>query len=228
MKISTRNLHKSFRDADHSLTVLDALTYDFPESSSIAIVGRSGIGKSTLLHVLGGLDRATSGSVFYDGLDICALDAEALSRFRGASVGFVFQSHHLLPEFTALENVAMPLLIGGHSETRATQAAKELLERVGLGERLSHIPGKLSGGEQQRVSIARAVVTRPAVLLADEPTGNLDAGTAQDCQALLLGMQRELRNTLIVVTHSAELASAMDVVLEMHEGGSLESRLEKN
>lgn len=221
VKIKTRNLRKSYRDADRDLTVIESLSFEFPEAASIAIVGRSGIGKSTLLHLLGGLDTPSSGEILFDGEDIAKLSGDALSEFRGRNVGFIFQFHHLLPEFTAVENVAMPLIISGVAERKALSEARDLLERVGLATRLDHIPGKLSGGEQQRVAIARAVVTRPRAILADEPTGNLDMATAKECQDLLSEINKELRNTLIVVTHSAELAGAMEVVLEMQPGGGL-------
>jgi len=224
MKISARALHKSYHDADRELTVIKSLTWDLPESGSVAIVGRSGVGKSTLLHLLGGLDTPTSGSILFDGTDLGALRGDDLAVFRGRHVGFIFQFHHLLPEFTALENVAMPLLINGVGEGEAEAEAKRVLESVELGARLHHRPGALSGGEQQRVAIARAVVTRPAVILADEPTGNLDVGTAAAVTNLLLTINRELRNLLVVVTHSAELSESLDVCLEMMPGGDLEIR----
>ncbi|MBN8550546.1 MAG: ABC transporter ATP-binding protein [Deltaproteobacteria bacterium] len=221
MKISTRNLTKTYQDADRQLKVIHDLSIDFPEDCSIAVVGRSGIGKSTLLHLLGGLDRPSSGEILYDEQNIAALSNDALSEFRGRNVGFIFQFHHLLPEFSALENVAMPLIILGTPEAQALEQARAVLDRVGLSERLEHVPGKLSGGEQQRVAIARAVVAQPRIILADEPTGNLDLSTARDAQQLLLEINRELHNTLIVVTHSAELANAMDSVVEMQPGGGL-------
>ena len=221
LKISTRNLSKTYQDADRELKVIAALSIDFPEDQSIAIVGRSGIGKSTLLHLLGGLDRPSAGQILFDGKDISALSNDDLSDFRGRNVGFIFQFHHLLPEFSALENVAMPLIILGVENKTALDQASEVLARVGLSNRLDHVPGKLSGGEQQRVAIARAVVAKPRVILADEPTGNLDVATAREAQQLLLDINRELHNTLIVVTHSSELADSMDSVVEMQPGGGL-------
>lgn len=220
MKIRIEGLSKFYRDAQDRLVVLDNLNHCFPERGSIAIVGRSGVGKSTLLHILGGLDRANQGKVFYADQEITSYDNDKLSAFRGSQVGFIFQFHHLLPEFSAVENVAMPLIINGLSEEKALQRASALLDRVDLGDRLEHRPGQLSGGEQQRVAIARAVVAEPKVVLADEPTGNLDLKTAQVVQELLLELNRELGNLLIVVTHSPDLAAKMDLVLEMQSGGS--------
>jgi lipoprotein-releasing system ATP-binding protein len=224
MRIRTENVTKSYQDADHALTVLDNVTLDFPERGSVAIVGRSGIGKSTLLHLLGGLDTVTSGRIWYDDTPLDALSGDALSAFRGKHIGFIFQFHHLLPEFSALENVAMPLLIEGLSEAEAMERGAAMLRRVALHDRLHHRPGALSGGEQQRVAIARALVTNPAVILADEPTGNLDVATAGAVQELLLTMNRELGNLLVVVTHSQELAQSMDRIAEMEPGGRLNFR----
>jgi lipoprotein-releasing system ATP-binding protein len=217
-------LTKRYRDADHDLTILDGVSVEFPERGSVAIVGRSGIGKSTLLHLLGGLDVPTSGGIWYGDTELGSLGNDELSAFRGRYVGFIFQFHHLLPEFTALENVAMPLLISGEGEIQAERRAGEMLERVALSSRADHRPGALSGGEQQRVAIARALVGRPAVVLADEPTGNLDVETANGVQELLLTMNRELGNLLVVVTHSRELAAAMDRTAEMEPGGKLSFR----
>lgn len=219
MKIRIEGLSKYYRDAENQLVVLDNLNYSFPEKGSIAIIGRSGVGKSTLLHILGGLDRANQGKIFFDDQDISSFNNDKLSAFRGSQVGFIFQFHHLLPEFSAVENVSMPLIINGVAEDKALVRARSLLERVGLGDRLEHRPGELSGGEQQRVAIARAVVTEPRVVLADEPTGNLDLKTAQLAQELLLELNRELNNLLIVVTHSPDLAAKMDLVVEMQSGG---------
>jgi lipoprotein-releasing system ATP-binding protein len=221
VKISTVALSRCYQDADRELRVIDNLTFEFPEGHSIAVCGRSGIGKSTLLHLLGGLDRPSSGKIRYGDVDLAQLSNDELSEFRGRSVGFIFQFHHLLPEFTAEENVAMPLIIAGVAENKAREKARAMLARVGLESRLEHVPGKLSGGEQQRVAIARAVVAEPRVILADEPTGNLDMSTARECQQLLLDINRELSNTLIVVTHSEELAGSMDSAVEMQPGGEL-------
>jgi len=219
--IKLKAVSKEYSDADQRLCVLDNVSFDFPPGKSVAIIGRSGVGKSTMLHILGGLDDPTSGSVFINDQNISKLDNEALSSFRGQNLGFVFQFHHLLPEFSALENVSMPLVIAGQSDPEAESRSKQILERVGLSARLAHRPSQLSGGEQQRVAIARAVVNNPRVILADEPTGNLDLENAKLVQELLLSIQRELENNLIIVTHSRELASNMDLVLEMVPGGQL-------
>ena len=221
MKVSTQNLTKTFQDAHKKLTVIDDLTCEFPEAASIAILGRSGVGKSTFLHVLGGLEYPSAGSVFYGDTDITKLKDDELSSFRGKHVGFVFQFHHLLPEFDAVENVMMPLTISGVSDEEARGRATEILENVGLLDRLTHRPGELSGGEQQRVAIARAVVAEPSLILADEPTGSLDQSTANEVLDLLFSINKRLQNLLVIVTHNSELAERMDVVLEMQAGGSL-------
>jgi len=221
VKIVLEKLNKSFQDASRTLAIIDSLSYEFPEGKKIAIVGKSGIGKSTLLHIMGGLDRPTSGHVYYDNLDIGKLKSDELSDFRGKHAGFVFQFHYLLPEFDALENVSMPLIISGHREAVAIDEAKDLLSQVGLSKRLNHRPSQLSGGEQQRVAIARALVSKPEVLLADEPTGNLDSETAREIQDLLFEVNESLGSTLIVATHNSELAASMDVRLEMKVGGGL-------
>ena len=221
MQIQTEHLTKSFHDADHELVVIEDLSMVFPSPASVAIVGKSGVGKSTLLNLIGGLERPVSGSVLFNGQDIFQLSHDELALFRGRHTGFVFQFHHLLPEFTALENTAMPLIISGAYGGEAFDRAASLLKRVGLGERLRHRPSQLSGGEQQRVAIARAVVSSPDVVLADEPTGNLDAVSAREIQDLLLGLRAELNNVLLVVTHNVELARSMDVVFEMLPRGGL-------
>jgi lipoprotein-releasing system ATP-binding protein len=221
MQVRVTNLTKSYRDADRELVVIKDLNFTFPEKGSVAIIGRSGIGKSTLMHVLGGLDLPSQGSVFYDDQEVSAMSPDARAAFRARKVGFIFQFHHLLPEFSALENVAMPLTIAGVADEEAYEVAKQLLVRLGLAKREGHRPSQLSGGEQQRVAIARALVAKPRVVLADEPTGNLDVRTAQEVQSIVLEMNRELHNTLIVVTHSHELARSMDLVVEMEPGGGL-------
>lgn len=221
MQVHVHNLTKSYRDADRDLAVINRLTFSFPEKGSVAIIGRSGIGKSTLMHLLGGLDTPTTGSVLYDDRNVSEMASDERAAFRARHVGFIFQFHHLLPEFSALENVAMPLTIAGVPDPEAYEASAALLARMGLRARERHLPSQLSGGEQQRVAIARALIAKPRVVLADEPTGNLDLQTATDVQALMLEMNRELQNTLIIVTHNHELARSMDVVVEMMPGGEL-------
>jgi lipoprotein-releasing system ATP-binding protein len=221
MQIHLKNLSKSYRDADRELTVINNLTFSFPDSGSVAIIGRSGIGKSTLMHLLGGLDLPSSGSVLYDDRNVSAMSSDERAAFRARKVGFIFQFHHLLPEFSALENVSMPLTIAGVSDEEAHEVSAVLLKRLGLESRAGHRPSQLSGGEQQRVAIARALVAKPRVVLADEPTGNLDVKTAQEVQSIVLEMNRELKNTLVIVTHSQELARCMDLVVEMEPGGGL-------
>jgi len=184
----------------------------------LAIVGASGVGKSTLLHILGGLERPTSGSVRFDGQDLYALPPDGIARFRNERVGFVFQFHHLLPEFTALENVMMPALVRKMDRDEAAKLASSHLTDVGLGERLHHRPGELSGGEQQRVAVARALVLGPRVVLADEPTGNLDAHTGEAVHDLLKSLNRQRGTTFIIVTHNDKLALRADRVFRMAEG----------
>jgi lipoprotein-releasing system ATP-binding protein len=223
MRIEIRNLTKRYQDADRTLTVIEGVSFSFPESGSVAILGRSGIGKSTLLHLLGGLDVPSEGTVRYGDTVVSALSPDDRAAFRARRVGFIFQFHHLLPEFSALENVAMPLVIAAEEPRIAEQRAAALLERVGLRDRMHHLPSQLSGGEQQRVAIARALVTEPEVVLADEPTGNLDVNTAAQVQDLLIEMNRQQKNTLIVVTHSYDLARTLGMAVEMLPGGRLVS-----
>jgi lipoprotein-releasing system ATP-binding protein len=184
----------------------------------VAIVGASGVGKSTLLHVLGGLDRADAGSILIGGIELTALSDAAVVSFRNTQIGFVFQFHHLLPEFSAIENAEMPMRIARAPQSAARGRAEDLLRRVGLGERLTHRPGMLSGGEQQRVAVARALVMRPAVLFADEPTGDLDEQTAESLHGLLRDMHESYHLTSIIATHNSRLASACTRVLRLHEG----------
>jgi lipoprotein-releasing system ATP-binding protein len=219
--IELRNVSKVYPDAGHELKVLDSVSYIFPQSGTVGIVGRSGVGKSTLLHLLGGLDIPSEGEVFFGDKNLASLTPDQLSTFRGEKIGFVFQFHHLLSDFTAAENVGMPLLIRGFSKERVKSSAEEILTRVGLGHRLGHLPGQLSGGEQQRVAIARALVAKPALLLADEPTGSLDLATALEIRAILLDIVREYQMLMVVVTHSEEFANDLDIRLEMFPGGKL-------
>jgi lipoprotein-releasing system ATP-binding protein len=221
MRIEVESLTKRYRDADRELTVIDNLSFSFPDRGSVAIIGRSGTGKSTLMHLLGALDIPSSGSVTYGDTNISALRSDERAAFRAKNIGFIFQFHHLLPEFNAVENVALPLIMSGVAESEAHARASALLDKVGLAARKDHLPSQLSGGEQQRVAIARALVARPAVVLADEPTGNLDIATAAEIQRLLLEINREQGSTLIIVTHNHELARSLDMVVEMHSGGAL-------
>lgn len=216
-----KNIRKVYQDAGRELTILNDLTFKFPEKGIVAIVGRSGVGKSTLLHLLGGLDRATSGEILFNGHNIAQMSAEEMARFRSRSVGFIFQFHHLLKDFTALENVMLPLQIQGQSLSQAKEQAVAALTHVGLAERLDHFPGQLSGGEQQRVAIARAIVHDPAVILADEPTGSLDIETAQGVRELLLNLGRRSEKLVIFITHSQELAESADHVFRMEAGGRI-------
>ncbi len=221
MRVEAINLSKTYQDAGGALCVLKSLSCSFESGRSYSIVGRSGIGKSTLLHVLGGLDRPSSGAISYDGTFIESFNDDTLSDLRGEKVGFIFQFHHLLPEFTALENVAMPLLIAGWDESKAASQAETMLANVELSNRASHRPGELSGGEQQRVSVARALVRKPALILADEPTGNLDTETGLKVQSLLVELNKAHGSTLIVATHNLELARSLDTRFEMQTGGNL-------
>ena len=207
--IAVRRLSKSFANGGVSIDVLKEVDLDLSVGETIAIVGASGIGKSTLLHIIGALDRPDTGKLLFKGEDVFSYDDSKLARFRNESVGFVFQFHHLLPEFSALENAMMPALIQGRSKSTAARTAEEVLVRVGLKDRLNYRVGKLSGGEQQRVALARALALKPCLLLADEPTGNLDKKNSEHIHSLLLELNREFSMTLVVVTHNAELAACM-------------------
>lgn len=216
--ISTQQLAKSFSDGGLQTHVLEDISLEIHKGDRLAIVGSSGSGKSTLLHIMGGLDSPTSGQVLINGDNIHAMRSKAASRLRNQQLGFVYQFHHLLPEFTAVENVAMPLVIGGQTPQAAQQKSRELLEKVGLGHRLQHKPSELSGGERQRAALARALITEPACLLADEPTGNLDHRTAQSIFDLILQLNEDLGTALVIVTHDIELAGKMDKVMTLMDG----------
>jgi len=218
--IDVTSLNKSYQVGTQQIHVLRDLSLRVDHGEMVAIVGASGVGKSTLLHLLGGLDRADSGTIHLADTDLAGLDDSALVQFRNRNVGFVFQFHHLLPEFDAAENVEMPLRIARRPKTDARQRATDLLTRVALGDRLSHRPGMMSGGEQQRVAVARALAMNPSVLLADEPTGDLDERTADSLHDLLRGMHAESGLTSVIATHNPRLAAACDRVLRM-EGGQL-------
>ncbi len=215
--INATGLSKSYGDG-RRIDVLVDLDLQVAAGEAVAIVGQSGVGKSTLLHVLGTLDQPTGGHVLFDGVDIFGLSDREQATFRNREVGFIFQFHHLLPDFTALENVMMPALIRGISPVEAESRARMVLERVGLGERLTHKPGELSGGEQQRVAVARAVALSPRAILADEPTGNLDPATGAEVHALLIDLNREHNITLVIVTHNEELSSMVHRTLRLQNG----------
>src|SRR5207302_9358458 len=213
-------IDKRYVDGPAVVSVLEDLSLEMEAGERIAIVGESGVGKSTLLHLLGALDRPTTGRILFDGEDVFARRETELAAFRNREVGFVFQFHHLLPDFTALENVMLPALIAGEAFREAQTRAASLLERVGLRERLAHRPGQLSGGEQQRVAVARALAQRPKLLLADEPTGNLDPATGEDVQQLMFELNQEHGAALVVATHNDRLAAAMGRTLRL-AGGAL-------
>lgn len=214
--IAIQHLAMRLPAAGHEVIILDDITLDIPEKQMVAIVGPSGSGKSTLLGLMAGLDRPTSGSIRLDGIDITTLSENAMARWRREKIGYIFQSFHLIPTLTAAENVAVPLELTGDSGARST--AEALLRSVGLAERLDHYPVQLSGGEQQRVAIARAFACRPPILLADEPTGNLDSATGRQVIDLLTGLHRDFGTTLVLVTHDQDLAQLAERVIALRDG----------
>jgi lipoprotein-releasing system ATP-binding protein len=216
--LSCSRLAKSYTEAGMGLEVLRNIELTIGQGERLAIMGASGSGKSTLLHLLGGLDTPTSGEVHISGVALKSLNPVELGQLRNRSLGFVYQFHHLLPEFTALENVAMPLLVRGDSTAAAVREASDMLRRVGLDDRLSHKPGELSGGERQRAAVARALVTRPQCVLADEPTGNLDRQNAEQVYELMLQLNRELSTSFVVVTHDMHIAERLDRTLMLQDG----------
>ncbi|MCB0681854.1 MAG: ABC transporter ATP-binding protein [Saprospiraceae bacterium] len=212
--IKAQNIHKSFRD----LHVLKGVDLEIKRGEIVSIVGKSGAGKSTLLHILGTLDQADQGQLLINDTDVAQLNPKQLAAFRNRHIGFVFQFHHLLPEFTALENVCIPAFIQKTPTARAEQKAKELLAYLGLSDRLQHKPTQLSGGEQQRVAVARALVNDPGVIFADEPSGNLDSSSSQELHQLLFRLRQDLNQTFVIVTHNKELAGMSDRQLTMQDG----------
>ena len=216
--LQCRDIRKTYREGSLDTEVLKGVSFDIAQGELVSIIGTSGSGKSTLLHILGALDDASSGSVHFLEKDLAALSSNKQAKLRNQHLGFVYQFHHLLADFSALENVAMPLLIGGVKPSQAKQEAASLLDKVGLSHRVDHRPSELSGGERQRVAIARALVNKPSLVLADEPTGNLDHATALSIYDLMRELNREYNTAFLVVTHDGELAAKMDRKLHMQDG----------
>lgn len=216
--LECRNINKEFVDGKNKLQVLSNVNMQITQGAQVAIMGRSGSGKSTLLQLLCGLDNPTSGSVFVKGIDLLALNESERARFRNKHIGFIYQMHHLLPEFTALENIALPLLISGMDAKYALNEATQLIKSVGLKDRSEHRPAQLSGGERQRIAIARSLAMRPECVLADEPTGNLDADNAEMAFSLMQQLNRERGTSFIVVTHDQDLATRMDKIYHLQDG----------
>lgn len=223
--LSGQNLYKSYQsNKKNKLDVLKNISVDIEENKISVIVGASGAGKSTLLHLLGGLDRPDLGKVFYENKNIFEFGNDRLARFRNENIGFVFQFHHLLPEFTAIENVAIPLMINGKNLKSALKNSKELLKIVGLSQREDHKPAELSGGEQQRVAVARALANNPKIIFADEPTGNLDSANSESIHKLLFELRDNLNKTFVIVTHNPDLMKLADVIFEIKDGVILKKK----
>jgi lipoprotein-releasing system ATP-binding protein len=217
--LSAVNLSKSYQsNKKNKLQVLKSISLEIEENKISVIVGASGAGKSTLLHLLGGLDRPDDGKVFFEQKNIFEFNNDKLAKFRNNNMGFVFQFHHLLPEFTAIENVAIPIMINGTSLSKALVKSKQLLETIGLAERVDHKPAELSGGEQQRVAVARALANNPKIIFADEPTGNLDSANSESIHKLLFELRDKFQKTFIIVTHNPELMKLADVIFEIKDG----------
>jgi lipoprotein-releasing system ATP-binding protein len=216
--VDAQGIQKSFYTPAGELKILKGVNLSLREAEVVGIVGASGVGKSTFLHILGTLDRPTAGKIFYGGIDVFAMDAASLSAFRNKAIGFVFQFHHLLPEFTALENVMMPGLISSKNHDELHQHAEEILSELGLLQRKDHRPGELSGGEQQRVAVARALILNPKVVLADEPTGNLDTATGQELFQLVMKLNSKRGITFVIVTHNESLSQRCHRVVKMEDG----------
>ncbi len=214
MMISGKSIHKSY----DKLHVLKGVDINIDQGEIVSIVGKSGAGKSTLLHILGTLDTYDQGLLNINGTDVGSLSTNELAKFRNREIGFIFQFHHLLPEFTAVENVCIPAFIGGMNETKARNRAKELLDYLGLKERFTHKPTQMSGGEQQRVAAARALMNQPSVVFADEPTGNLDTSSSQELHKLIAQLRKDFKQTFVIVTHNLELAKMSDRTLTMQDG----------
>ena len=221
-RVEIRQLRKAYEHGGQKLEVLRGIDLMVGAGEMVAVVGSSGAGKSTLLHVLGTLDQPSAGAVLYDGVEVTRMAPAQMADFRNRTIGFVFQFHHLLPEFTAVENCAMPALIAGQSRADATARAKKLLDRVGLSHRMTHRPGELSGGEQQRVALARALVMEPRVLLADEPTGNLDTRTGDEILNLIRDVHRRLACTVVIVTHDMKVAESCERTISLRDGRIVE------
>ncbi len=224
----TDNIYKSYMMDSRSIEVLKGIDLEISEGEIVAVMGPSGVGKSTLLHILGALDRPSSGSVIIDGTDIFDYDDAKLAQFRNQTVGFVFQFHHLLPEFSALENVILPGMISNKNKREIRERAIDLLTDVGLAERLDHRPNELSGGEQQRVAVARALMNSPRLLLADEPSGNLDRQSAEALHQLFWDLNKKTNQTLVIVTHNIELANMADRIIELFDGRVRFNKLKGN